>query len=99
MAQSSSKRFHGSHGSGFERVIQNSLSSGKLLKLREGVYKQLKDRDWLFNKFENDTVFLIHASRAYGIAVRTGDIDWEVASLSRPKDQPDKAWKSTRSNR
>jgi hypothetical protein len=99
MAQLSSKRFHVTDGSGFERVIQNSIAPGKLLKLREGVYKQLKDRDWLFNKFENDTVFLIHASRAYGIAVRTGDIDWEVTGLSRPKDQPDKAWKSTRGSR
>jgi hypothetical protein len=70
MAQLSSKRSLVTNGSRSESVIRNSISPGKPLKLREGVYKQLKDRDWLFSKFENDTVFLIHASRAYGIVVR-----------------------------
>jgi hypothetical protein len=83
MAQLSSKRSQTTHGSRFERVFRKLVSPGKPLRLREGVYKQLKDRDWLFNKFENDTIFLIHASRAYGIAVRTVDIDWEVTNLLR----------------
>jgi hypothetical protein len=84
MVQLSSKRSHGTRGSSFGGVVRNSISPGKLLKLREGAYKQLMDRYWLFNKFENDTVFLIHDSRAYGIAVRTVDIDWEDTSRSRP---------------
>jgi hypothetical protein len=29
------------------------------------------------NKFENDLVFLVHSSRAYGIVVKTEDIDWK----------------------
>jgi hypothetical protein len=65
------------------RLLDNSISPGKPLKLREGVYKQLKDRDWLFSKLENDTVFLIHASRAYGIAVRIVDIDWGICNPPR----------------
>jgi hypothetical protein len=81
MVQLSSKRSPVNNGSGFEKVIRNSISPGKPLKLREGVYKQLKDRYWIFNKFENDTLFLIHASRAYGIGVRTADIDWEDTNL------------------
>ena len=83
MAQLSSKRSLVTNGSRLESVIRNSISPGKPLRLREGVYKQLKDRDWLFNKFENDTVFLIHASRAYGIAVRMVDIDWGISNASR----------------
>ena len=67
-----------------EKAIKKAMSPGNLLHLREGVYRQLKERDWVFNKRENDTVFLIHSSRAYGIAVRTGDIDWDVPGLSRP---------------
>ncbi len=83
MSQLSPKNSQGSKGSSFERFIRNSIFPGKLLKLREGVYRQLKDRDWLFSKFENETVFLIHASRAYGISVRTVDIDWEIPNLPR----------------
>jgi hypothetical protein len=81
MVQLSSKRSQDTNESRFEKNFRNSITPGKPLKLRGGVYKQLKDRDWLFNRFENDTVFLIHNSRAYGIAVRTIDIDWEVTNL------------------
>ena len=49
---------------------------GKSLKLREGVYKQLKEREWIFNRAEEDIIFLIHKSGAYGVVVKTGDIDW-----------------------
>jgi hypothetical protein len=83
MVQLSLKRSQVINGSKFERVIRKSISPGKTLRLREEVYKQLKDRDWLFNKIEDDTIFLIHASRAYGITVRPVDIDWEVTNLSR----------------
>jgi hypothetical protein len=75
---------------------ENLIPPGEPLRLREGVYKQLKDRDWLFKKFENDTVVLIHASRAYGIAVRKVDIDWEVSNRSRSKERTKKVWNSTR---
>jgi len=53
-----------------------SLSSGKLLKLREGLYRQLKDRQWIFNRTENNFIFLIYKDGAYGVVVRMEDIDW-----------------------
>ncbi len=53
-----------------------SLSSGKLLKLRDGLYKQLKEREWIFNRTENNWVFLVHKEGAYGVVVRSEDIDW-----------------------
>jgi hypothetical protein len=54
----------------------NSTSPGKLLKLREGLYKQLRDREWIFNRTENNLIFLIHKNGAYGVVVRNEDIDW-----------------------
>jgi hypothetical protein len=54
----------------------NSIPSGQSLKLREGVYKQLKDREWIFNRAENEIIFLIHKTGAYGVVVRMEDIDW-----------------------
>lgn len=53
-----------------------SLSSGKLLKLKEGLSRQLKEREWLFNRTENNLVFLIHKEGAYGVVVRIEDIEW-----------------------
>ena len=54
----------------------NSIFSGKILRLREGLYKQLRDREWIFNKAENNLVFLIHKNGAYGVVVRIEDVDW-----------------------
>ena len=53
-----------------------SLSSGKLLNLKDGLYRQLKDRQWIFNRTENNLIFLIHKDGAYGVVVRIEDIDW-----------------------
>jgi hypothetical protein len=53
-----------------------SLSSGKLLKLKDGLYRQLKELQWIFNRTENNLVFLIHKEGAYGVVVRNEDIDW-----------------------
>ena len=54
----------------------NSVSSGKLLKLRDGLYRQLKEREWIFNRTENSLIFLVHKDGAYGVVVRDEDIDW-----------------------
>ena len=54
----------------------NSVSSGKLLKLKEGLYRQLKEREWIFNRTEDNLIFLIHKEGAYGVVVRNEDIDW-----------------------
>jgi len=58
------------------RTRLKSLSSGKLLKLKDGLYKQLKERQWIFNRTENNLIFLIHKEGAYGVVVRNEDIDW-----------------------
>jgi hypothetical protein len=54
----------------------NSVSSGKLLKLKDGLYRQLKEREWIFNRTENNLIFLIHKDGAYGVVVRIEDIEW-----------------------
>ena len=54
----------------------NSVSSGKLLKLKDGLYRQLKEREWVFNRTENNLIFLIHKDGAYGVVVRIEDIEW-----------------------
>jgi hypothetical protein len=53
-----------------------SLSSGNLIKLRDGLYRQLKERQWIFNRTENDLIFLANKEGAYGVVVRNEDIDW-----------------------
>ncbi len=55
----------------------NSVLFGKPLRLREGIYKQLQEREWIFNRMENNLIFLIHKSGAYGVVVRIKDIDWD----------------------
>jgi hypothetical protein len=54
----------------------NSILPGKPLKIREGLYKQLREREWIFNRIENNLIFLIHKNGAYGVVVRNEDIDW-----------------------
>ncbi len=54
----------------------SSVSSGKVLKLKEGLYRQLKEREWIFNRTEDNLIFLIHKEGAYGVVVRNEDIDW-----------------------
>ena len=54
-----------------------STEIGKPLRLREGVYRQLRDREWVFNRAEKEVIFLIHKSGAYGVVVRVEDIDWD----------------------
>jgi hypothetical protein len=54
----------------------NSVSPGKVLKLKDGLYRQLKEREWILNRTENNLIFLIHKDGAYGVVVRNEDIDW-----------------------
>jgi hypothetical protein len=60
------------------RSVLNSIPQGKRLRLREGAYKQLKDREWIFRRIENNIIFLIHESGAYGLVVKIEDIDWRA---------------------
>ena len=58
------------------KVRLNPILKGKLLRLREGLYKQLRDREWIFNRMEDNLIFLIHRNGAYGVVVGIEDIDW-----------------------
>ena len=58
-----------------QKSTLESISSGKALRLREGLYKQLREREWIFNRKEKDLVFLLHKNGAYGVVVRPEDIE------------------------
>ena len=61
---------------GFQNERFRSVVPGRPLKIRDGIYKQLRDREWIFNRTENNLIFLIHKNGAYGVVVRNEDIDW-----------------------
>ncbi len=70
-----------------ERSLLNSIPSGKRLRLRREVYRQMKDREWIFSKAEEGFIFLNHPSENYGLVVGTEDIDWneiEQLRMRRP---------------
>ncbi len=54
----------------------NFVLKGTLLKLREGMYRQSIDREWIFNRMENNLIYLIHRNGAYGVVVGVEEIDW-----------------------
>ncbi len=58
------------------KSVLRSLSRNESLKLRVGVYRHLKEREWPFRRLENDTVSLVHHSGIFGKGVRIEDIDW-----------------------
>jgi hypothetical protein len=64
------------HANSHVKVRQKSLSSGKILTLKDGLSRQLKERQWIFNRTENNLTFLIHKEGVYGVVVRSEDIDW-----------------------
>jgi hypothetical protein len=59
-----------------ERLVSNYIAPGTRLRLRGDVCQQVKERDWIFNKVKDNTIFLIHETGAYGIVVGIEDIDW-----------------------
>jgi hypothetical protein len=60
----------------FQNKGLNSILPGRPLKIREGLYKQLRDREWIFNRVENNLIFLIHKNGASGVVVGIEDIEW-----------------------
>ena len=62
------------------KIKPGFIPSGKPLKLREGVYNQLKEREWIFSRAEEGIIFLVSKSGAHGVAVKPGDIDWNEGS-------------------
>lgn len=59
-----------------ERLVLNYVAPGTRLRLRGDVCHQVKERDWIFNKVKDNTIFLIHETGAHGILVGIEDIDW-----------------------
>ena len=55
----------------------NSTLADKLVRLREDKHKQLRDREWILNRTEQNSIFLVHKSGAYGLVVGIEDIDWD----------------------
>jgi len=68
------------------KSVLSRVTPGRRLRLRENVYKQLKQREWIFNKMEGDQIHLLHESRAYGLIVRMEDIDWREFYVKLPKE-------------
>ncbi len=64
------------------KSILKSLSSRNTkLKLKENVYRYLKNREWLFNRMENNMVYLLDESGSFGMAVELDSIDWSKIRL------------------
>ncbi len=59
-----------------ERLVSNYVAPGTRLRLCGDICQQVKERDWIFNKVEDNLIFLIHETGAYGIVVGIEDIDW-----------------------
>ncbi len=58
------------------RSRSSSVSLGKILKLKDALYQQLKEQEWIFSRTENNLIFLTHKDGAYGVVVRDEDIGW-----------------------
>jgi hypothetical protein len=57
------------------RVLSHALP-GKRIRLKDDVYKRVREREWILNKIDSDGVHLVHETKAYGMIVRMEDIDW-----------------------
>ncbi len=57
-------------------IIKSLISRNTRLKLKENVNGYLKNREWLFNRIENDMVYLLDESGLFGMAVEVESIDW-----------------------
>jgi len=68
------------------RSILSHIPPGVRLRLQENAYRQLKEREWIFNRTENDLIFLIHESGGYGLVVGIQDIDWSEFQLNSVKN-------------
>ncbi len=69
-----------------ERSILRDISPGAHLRLRENTCRQLREREWVFNRTENDLVFLIHENGSYGLVVGIEDIDWNEFKMNSVKN-------------
>lgn len=49
---------------------------GKRIRLRDGIYRGIKEREWILDRVDHEGVHLLHETRAYGLIVRMEDINW-----------------------
>ncbi len=66
---------------GIQTSKLNSTLAGKPVRIREGRYKQLLEREWIFNRLEDTLIFLVHKHGAYGVVLGIEDIDWNELKL------------------
>ncbi len=52
------------------------FTRGMRVRLREGVYHRVQEREWLFDRIDHEGVHLLSKCGAYGLIVRIEDIDW-----------------------
>ncbi len=57
-------------------TIKSLISRNTRLKLKEDVHEYLKNREWLFNRMENNMIYLLDESGSFGMAVEIENIDW-----------------------
>lgn len=67
-------------------LILSHIPSGTRLRLRENAYRQLRQREWIFNRTENNSIFLMHEGGAYGLVVEIQDIDWNEFQVNPAKN-------------
>lgn len=59
-----------------KRWALRRLPRGKRVRLRDGVYRWIKEREWILDRIDHEGVHLLHDTRAYGLIVRMEDIHW-----------------------
>lgn len=58
------------------RRVLNRIAIGRRVRLRDHVYKQVREREWILGKVDSEGIHLLHPSKVYGLIVRMEDIDW-----------------------
>jgi hypothetical protein len=53
------------------------LKPGERLRLKEGALRHVKTREWIFQRIEDEALFLVQENGYYGVFVQSGQIDWQ----------------------
>lgn len=57
-------------------MLPKTLKNGDVLRLRDDVLPWAKQREFLFERNENDRIFLSHPTGAYEWETEMDNIDW-----------------------
>ncbi len=60
------------------RGAGHRIPKGQRIRLRDGVYRWIKEREWMLDRIDGEGVHLLHETGAYGLIVRMEDIDWDT---------------------